>query len=332
MKRNVPVLTLALLSPFVAEILFGATPLSRVASLPPPHLALWRRSSPDQGARTTNQLRLGPRCLARSSLRVGRGRPRDADVFQPGSLRCLNLRRPGFRRELVVGRGVDRVSHRMEHCDSYRPGGDLLSGTPDRTVAWARRYNRCFGLLRVRRFGYCNHVSTFCHASLSGVCPTRHCHWDHHRYLRCMGAKKACKDARETALEGTGSPRAGPSRGARSSLHGRLMGSAIQTPPAYSGRPPCARTYATCWLPGLRIRCDGAIMVGAAPGLDRSSSPGTRCRRAGGNHGLRSCCSEDRKSIRPRWASRFERRDFVVARRAGISRSRPKPNIVSVIA
>src|ERR1035438_7385206 len=35
MKRNVPVLTLALLSPFVAEILFGATPLSRLASLPP---------------------------------------------------------------------------------------------------------------------------------------------------------------------------------------------------------------------------------------------------------------------------------------------------------
>ena len=35
MKRNVPVLTLALLSPFVAEILFGATPLSRFASLPP---------------------------------------------------------------------------------------------------------------------------------------------------------------------------------------------------------------------------------------------------------------------------------------------------------
>jgi hypothetical protein len=35
MKRYVPVLTLALLSPFVAEILFGATPLSRFQSLPP---------------------------------------------------------------------------------------------------------------------------------------------------------------------------------------------------------------------------------------------------------------------------------------------------------
>jgi len=35
MKRLVPVITLALLSPFVAEILFGATPLSRVSSLLP---------------------------------------------------------------------------------------------------------------------------------------------------------------------------------------------------------------------------------------------------------------------------------------------------------
>lgn len=35
MKRLAPVFTLALLSPFIAEILFGATPLSRVASFPP---------------------------------------------------------------------------------------------------------------------------------------------------------------------------------------------------------------------------------------------------------------------------------------------------------
>jgi hypothetical protein len=35
MKRFFPVLALALLSPFVAEVLFGATPLSRLASLPP---------------------------------------------------------------------------------------------------------------------------------------------------------------------------------------------------------------------------------------------------------------------------------------------------------
>jgi hypothetical protein len=34
-RRLFPVLALALLSPFVAEILFGATPVSRVASLPP---------------------------------------------------------------------------------------------------------------------------------------------------------------------------------------------------------------------------------------------------------------------------------------------------------
>jgi len=35
MKRLIPFFTLALLSPFIAEILFGATPLSRSASLPP---------------------------------------------------------------------------------------------------------------------------------------------------------------------------------------------------------------------------------------------------------------------------------------------------------
>jgi hypothetical protein len=35
MKRLIPVFTLALFSPFIAEILFGATPLSRLASLPP---------------------------------------------------------------------------------------------------------------------------------------------------------------------------------------------------------------------------------------------------------------------------------------------------------
>lgn len=35
MKRLIPVLTLAMLSPFIAEVLLGATPLSRVASLPP---------------------------------------------------------------------------------------------------------------------------------------------------------------------------------------------------------------------------------------------------------------------------------------------------------
>jgi hypothetical protein len=35
MKRYLPVFTLALLSPFVAEILLGATPVSRIASLPP---------------------------------------------------------------------------------------------------------------------------------------------------------------------------------------------------------------------------------------------------------------------------------------------------------
>jgi hypothetical protein len=35
MKRLLPVFALAMLSPFIAEILFGATPLSRFASLPP---------------------------------------------------------------------------------------------------------------------------------------------------------------------------------------------------------------------------------------------------------------------------------------------------------
>ena len=35
MKRPIPVLTLAFFSPFIAEIVFGATPLSRIASLPP---------------------------------------------------------------------------------------------------------------------------------------------------------------------------------------------------------------------------------------------------------------------------------------------------------
>jgi hypothetical protein len=35
MKRLIPVFALALLAPFIAEILFGATPLSRMVSLPP---------------------------------------------------------------------------------------------------------------------------------------------------------------------------------------------------------------------------------------------------------------------------------------------------------
>src|ERR1035441_3859707 len=35
MKRPIPVLTLAFFYPFIAEIVFGATPLSRIASLPP---------------------------------------------------------------------------------------------------------------------------------------------------------------------------------------------------------------------------------------------------------------------------------------------------------